>query len=148
MEDQGEGEGWLQLQCPPFEGNRWHLSVLPRRASILDGSHGIEWKELDSCSPLHPRIVCLILSTPLLSQNPGHQMARAGCVYLRPWKPAASSPIILGQVQAWSPASQQLGHRMVLTLLFIIPEMSTWVSPWLCSLEQLISSHHGDTCFL
>lgn len=46
-------------------------------------------------------------------------------------------PSTLGQVQSWSPGSEQRCHEMVLILLFIIPELSTWASPWLCSPEQL-----------
>lgn len=87
LEDGGGKEGWLR---PPFRGQAEPLTC-PSQTGLYSGwltQHRGKgaWQLL---SPSQGNLSHSPLS-PLLSQNPGHQMARAGCVYLGPWKSAAS----------------------------------------------------------
>lgn len=94
-------------------------------------------REPGSCS-LHPRVTCLILSSPSLPLLPPESRAPDGpsrlCLFGAVEICSFLFPILLGQAQGWSPAAKQC-HRMVLTLLVIIPEPWTW----LCSPEKLIA---------
>lgn len=118
--------------------------VSPRRASILDGSPQKQvkgaWQLLSLPPP--PRVTCVILSsTPLLPRNPGRQMAQAGCVYLGPWKPAASFSYHSESGTGLQPSSKQRlkGGDCVIHN----PRVWAWSRPGFAPLRNY-SSHHAD----